>query len=46
MNTRGQAAETLAAGFLERQGLRVIERNYRCRYGEIDLIAKDGNAII
>lgn len=46
MNTRGQAAETLAAGFLERQGLRVIERNYRCRYGEIDLIAKDGNAIV
>ena len=32
----------MAAAFLERKGLRVIERNYRCRLGEIDLIARDG----
>ena len=32
----------MAAAFLERKGLRVIERNYRCRLGEIDLIAREG----
>jgi putative endonuclease len=32
----------MAAAFLERKGLRVIERNYRCRLGEIDLVARDG----
>ncbi len=39
---RGAEAETMAAAFLERAGLRVIERNYRCRLGEIDLVARDG----
>jgi putative endonuclease len=34
----GQQAENLAAAFLERQGVRLIARNYRCRGGEIDLI--------
>ncbi len=38
----GQQAENLAADFLQRQGLRVVERNYRCRVGEIDLIMDDG----
>jgi putative endonuclease len=32
----------MAAAFLEKKGLRVIERNYRCRLGEIDLIAREG----
>lgn len=32
----------MAAAFLERKGLRVIERNYRCRLGEIDLVAREG----
>lgn len=41
MNKRdlGQAQEQLAAEYLERCGYRVVERNYRCRAGEIDLIA-------
>lgn len=34
----GRQAEDLAAVFLERQGVRLIVRNYRCRGGEIDLI--------
>ena len=42
----GAAAEALAATFLERQGLRVLERNYRCRMGEIDLILADGAALV
>jgi putative endonuclease len=43
---RGVQAEALAAEFLERNGLAVIERNYRCRLGEIDLIAREGNIMV
>jgi putative endonuclease len=43
---RGAEAEALAAAFLERRGLRVLERNYRCRLGEIDLIARDGDTTV
>jgi putative endonuclease len=42
MNRRGEPAENLAAAFLEREGLRIMERNYRCKLGEIDLVAKSG----
>ena len=42
----GVAAEELAARYLATQGLRVIARNYRCRFGEIDLIAQDGEALV
>lgn len=39
----GFEAETLAAHALENEGYKVIERNYNCRMGEIDIIAiKDG----
>ncbi|MDX1607332.1 MAG: YraN family protein [Candidatus Competibacterales bacterium] len=39
---QGQAAESLASLYLERHGLRLVERNYRCRAGELDLIMRDG----
>lgn len=42
----GAAAESLAAEFLEARGLVVVERNYRCRGGEIDLIARDGATLV
>ena len=35
----GQAGERAAAAFLERRGYRILDRNYRCRYGEIDCVA-------
>ncbi len=38
----GQAGEDAACAFLVAQGLRVVERNYRCRAGEIDVVARDG----
>lgn len=43
MNNRklGSRYEALAARFLEGKGVRVIEQNYRNRFGEIDLIARD-----
>ena len=46
MNRRGGADESLAAAFLERQGLKILERNYRCRFGEIDLVAAAGSALV
>jgi len=42
----GAAAEALAADFLAGRGLTRVERNYRCRGGEIDLIARDGNTLV
>jgi putative endonuclease len=38
----GRFGETLAVESLESQGMRVIERNWRCSQGEIDIIAQDG----
>ena len=42
----GRQAEDLAAKHLAKQGLDVIARNYRCRGGEIDLICRDGKALV
>ena len=38
----GNWGERFAANFLQNQGYLLIERNFRCPYGEIDLIAKEG----
>jgi len=46
MTHRGQHAENLAALFLQQQGLKLVARNYRCRFGEIDLIARDGKTLV
>lgn len=43
---RGREAEALAAAFLERQGLRVLTRNYRIRGGELDLVCRDGQTLV
>jgi len=42
----GARGEDLAADFLKREGLEVIARNYRCRSGEIDLVARDRDGTI
>ncbi len=41
----GSKAESLACKLLENKGFRIIERNFRCRVGEIDIIAKDNSYI-
>ncbi len=46
MSGEGAQAEKLAADFLQRNGLRLIESNFRCRMGEIDLILKDGPVFV
>jgi putative endonuclease len=42
----GAAGEDLACAELVRLGLRVLERNFRCRVGEIDVIARDGDSVV
>ena len=44
--TAGARAEALAAEYLERQGLTVLERNFRTRRGEIDLVMRDGAMLV
>lgn len=42
----GAQAEQTAARFLLRQGLLLVQANYRCRFGEIDLILRDGDTLV
>lgn len=42
----GQRGEVLAARYLEESGLRVIDRNWRCSDGEIDIVALDGVVLV
>jgi putative endonuclease len=46
MNPTGARAEDLCARLLAAAGLRVLERNWRCRLGEIDLIAEEGGTLV
>lgn len=42
----GAAAEQVVRAYLEQHGITVLEMNYRCRQGEVDVIAKDGDYYI
>lgn len=42
----GDRGEDVAARYLESQGFRILERQYRSHFGEIDLIATDGDTIV
>ena len=42
----GADAESLAAEFLVAKGLTIVARNVRNRFGEIDLIARDGDTLV
>ena len=46
MNEAGARAEDRCAGMLRAAGLRLLERNWRCRLGEIDLIAEEGDVLV
>ena len=42
----GSDAERCAEEFLKQHGLVLVQRNYRCRFGEIDLIMRDRSALV
>jgi putative endonuclease len=47
LNTRalGTSGESAASRFLEKKGYKVIERNFQCKSGEIDIIAMEGETL-
>jgi len=42
----GNKGESIAEDYLKQKGYKIIHRNYRCRFGEIDIIAKDDDTIV
>ena len=42
----GNRGEEMAAGYLQAHGLRILARNIRTRYGEVDLVAQDGDTTV
>lgn len=42
----GKRGEELAVAYLGKAGYRIIERNYRCLFGEIDIVAEEGETLV
>jgi putative endonuclease len=42
----GEPGEVLACDYLRKKGYEIVARNFRCRSGEVDVIAKDGDATV
>ncbi len=42
----GETGESLAVKFLKKNGYEIIEQNYRCKLGEIDVIARDDRVLV
>ena len=42
----GERGEDAAVAFLERAGMTIVERNWRCPSGEIDIVALDGETLV
>jgi putative endonuclease len=42
----GRWGEKAAAAYLTHQGYEILARNYHCRYGELDIVAREGNEIV
>ena len=42
----GAGYEHIAGAFLEREGFRILEYNFRCRTGEIDIVAREGGILV
>ena len=42
----GKRGEEIAVAYLKSKGYRIIERNYKCLFGEIDIVAKEGNTVV
>lgn len=46
MKSLGDAAEERAAGYLAAKGYRIVERNFRAKVGELDIVAQDGDTLV
>ena len=46
MNKLGQLYEQLAMTYLQRQGLQLVQQNYQCKAGEIDLVMRDSTTLV
>ena len=42
----GNKGEDIAVRYLEREGMEILERNWRCLFGEVDIIALDGDTVV
>ncbi|MCK4865475.1 MAG: YraN family protein [Gammaproteobacteria bacterium] len=42
----GEVTESLACEYLEKKGFKLLERNFNCRFGEIDLIMQDKDSLV
>jgi putative endonuclease len=42
----GNDGESVAADYLERHGYEIVDRNYRCKAGEIDIVARHRDTIV
>ncbi|HJV35714.1 YraN family protein [Geomonas sp.] len=45
-SAKGEVGESIAATFLTGQGFSIVERNFRCVCGEVDIIAREGRTIV
>lgn len=43
---KGKDAEQYAASYLQKQHLTLLQQNYRCRFGEIDIIMRDDETLV
>lgn len=42
----GRAGEEMAARYLQKLGYKIIHRNYSCKLGELDIVARDGQVLV
>ena len=43
--SKGKIGEDLACKFLKKSGYKIVEKNYRSRYGEVDIVANDSDSL-
>lgn len=42
----GKRGEDIAVAYLKKAGYCIVERNYKCLFGEIDIVAKEGDTVV
>jgi putative endonuclease len=42
----GRYGEDVAVAYLQAQGMVIIDRNWRCEVGEIDIVAREGSTLV